>query len=315
MMERVAIAQKMSKDHASAVAEDRSLAPREVPRGSPWALLNQSVADMMSRPSVTSERVSQGLLGEACRLLAEGGDWAEIRLERDGYVGWVQAAALHPLPEEEARDYVSSAQAWVSAEIAQAYLGPERELMAGKLPFGLRLPLAQPREQALSLRLPDGRVWWLAKSDALPLSERPRADEVGVARALRLMQRSVGVPYLWGGRTPFGYDCSGFSQTFCALFGVQIPRDADLQFQAGREVTGDPAPGDLLFFSVPGGPGENTRYADVRHVALSLGGDEILHASGKARSVVRDRLAKDGESYGAWLGKRLAGVRRFVPCA
>ncbi len=305
----------MSNAHASIVSEERSLASREVPHGSPWALVNQSIADLMSRPSVSSERVSQGLLGEACRLLADEGDWVEVCLERDGYVGWVHAAALFRAPEQEVRDYVASATTWVSAEIAQAYLAPNREFVAGKLPFGLCLPLADQQARVLAVRLPDGRRWWLAESDALPLSERPRPDGEGAARALELMQRSIGVPYLWGGRTPFGYDCSGFSQSFCALLGVQIPRDADLQFQAGRTVVGSPARGDLIFFGVPGGPGESARYADVRHVAVSLGGDEILHASGKARRVVRDRLAEDGDSYAAWLRLRLAGVRRFLPCA
>lgn len=305
----------MSKDHASFVSEDRSLAPREVPDGSPWALVNQSVADLMSGPSVSSERVSQGLVGEACRVLADAGDWVEICLERDGYVGWVHAGALYRAPEHGVREYLSRAQTWLSAEIAQAYLSPDRELVVGKLPFGVCLPLADQRDPLLALRLPDGRKWWLAKSDVGPLSERPRPDKEGTSGGLRLMQRSIGVPYLWGGRTPFGYDCSGFSQTFCALFGVQIPRDADQQFRVGREVEGDPEPGDLIFFSLPGGPGEGARYRDVRHVAVSLGGDEILHASGKARSVVRDLLAKEGDSYGAWLRQRLAGVRRFLPCA
>jgi len=281
---------------------------------SPWALVNRSVVDLMSGPSVSAERVSQALLGEACCLLQQEGDWAQVRVERDGYVGWLQTAALHLAPEQAVRDFVAAAQTMVSTEIAQAYLTSARADVAGKLPLGLCLPLAQREAQLLAVRLPDARVWWLAASDAITTAERPALDANGIARALAMLRRSIGVPYLWGGCTPFGYDCSGLSQAFYALFGVRIPRDADQQFQAGHEVHGSPAPGDLIFFRIDGSEGEAARHADVRHVAISLGSDQILHASGRARSVAIDRLAAGGDSYGAWLSKRVAGVRRFSTC-
>jgi cell wall-associated NlpC family hydrolase len=296
------------------VTERTLLASGEPPERSPWALVNRPVADLMSRPTLASERVSQGLLGEACRLLSLEGDWAQIRLERDGYVGWIQTAALHQAPESEVRGFLSAASTIVGAEIAQAYLTSDREAVAGKLHLGLRLPLAEQKGRLLALRLPDARVWWLVASDAMALSDRPLPDAQGIARALRLMRRSVGVPYLWGGCSPFGYDCSGLSQAFLALLGVAIPRDADQQFQAGREIEGPAAPGDLVFFRVEGDDAESARHANVRHVAISLGGDAILHASGRARSVAIDRLVTDGDSYGDWLSKRVAGVRRFGPC-
>jgi gamma-D-glutamyl-L-lysine dipeptidyl-peptidase len=281
---------------------------------SPWALVNRSVADLMARPSVSAERVSQGLLGDACRVLDQQGDWAQVRLERDGYVGWLQLAALHLAPEHELGAFTAAAQTLVIGEIAQAYLDSAGTEVAGKLHLGLCLPLAHPGARLLAVRLPDERVWWLAASDAISVAERPALDANGVARTLAMMRRSIGVPYLWGGCTPFGYDCSGLSQAFYALFGVRIPRDADQQFQAGLEVQGTPAPGDLIFFRVEGGDTEAARHSDVRHVAISLGGNQILHASGRARCVAIDSLAGDGDSYGSWLSKRIAGVRRFSTC-
>jgi cell wall-associated NlpC family hydrolase len=277
-------------------------------------LVNRAVADLMGRPSVSAERVSQALLGEACRVLEQEGDWAQVRVERDGYVGWLQTAALHLAREQEVRDFTAAAQAMVTSELAQAYLAADCADVAGKLPLGICLPLAARQARLLAVRLPDARLWWLADSDAIPSEERPSPDAGGVARALAMMQRSIGVPYLWGGRTPFGYDCSGLSQAFYALLGVQIPRDADQQFQAGQEVSGPSAPGDLVFFRIAGAEAEAARHADVRHVAIALGGDRILHASGKARCVAIDRLVPGGDSYGEWLSTRVAGVRRYATC-
>ena len=305
----------MSNDRKVATESGALAAGKLLRHESPWALINRSLADLMSQPAVSSERVSQGLLGEACRVLEREGDWAKVRLERDGYEGFVHSAALHLAPEQTVRDFLCAAQTMVSAELAPAYVASDRRFVAGKLHLGLCLPLVDQTSGLLSLRLPDARVWWLAASDTIAVSERPTPDASGIERALRLMQRSIGVPYLWGGRTPFGYDCSGLSQAFCGLLGVAIPRDADQQFQAGRAIEGPAAPGDLVFFRVEGGAGGAARHENVRHVAISLGRDEILHASGGARSVVIDRLVSGGDPYGDWLSKRVAGVRRFVPCA
>ena len=282
-------------------------------RALPWALVNRPVVDLMSGASLASERVSQGRLGDACRVLESADDWARVRIERDGYQGWLQVAALHAASATEVRDFSAASQTLVSAELAPAYLSPDGAEIAGKLYAGLRLPLIERRDQLVGVRLPDARCWWVAALDTLPLSERPAPDASGIARALGMMRRSIGVPYLWGGCTPFGYDCSGLTQAFYALLGVPIPRDADQQFQAGHEVAGEPAPGDLIFFRIEGREGEAARHADVRHVAIALGRDRILHASGRARSVAIDRLAADADSYGNWLLNRVAGVRRYGP--
>jgi cell wall-associated NlpC family hydrolase len=158
--------------------------------------------------------------------------------------------------------------------------------------------------------LPGGRVGWVTQDALLPIAERPRADAAGIAFTLRLIRRFVGVPYLWGGRAPFGFDCSGLAQTFWGFMGIAIPRDADQQFRAGASVEGVARAGDLLFF------GEESelsqRYEQITHVAISLGGDEFIHANAAAWGVSYNSFDPAAPNYRAWLREHLAGIRRFA---
>jgi cell wall-associated NlpC family hydrolase len=107
------------------------------------------------------------------------------------------------------------------------------------------------------------------------------------------MRRFIGTPYLWGGRSPFGFDCSGLAGAFWGFMGVTIPRDADQQFRAGIPVEGTPQPGDLIFFGEHDPDQPNARYASIDHVAISLGGDEVIHATSGAGGVVLNSLDPD----------------------
>jgi cell wall-associated NlpC family hydrolase len=126
------------------------------------------------------------------------------------------------------------------------------------------------------------------------------------------MRRFIGTPYLWGGRSPFGFDCSGFAGTFWGFLGVTLPRDADQQYLQGAPVEGAPQPGDLIYFGEHDPDQSNSRYASIDHVAISLGGDEVLHATSSAGGVVINSLNPNSPIYRAWLRENLAGVRRFA---
>jgi len=278
----------------------------------PWALVNRPVTDLRSDPARQLERVSQALLGESVRILRPGDPWTFVRLERDGYLGWIQTAALQPCSPAEAERYTSARNALVIAEITPAYHSPlpngaEAGGEVGKLPFGVFVHVARRQNGFAAITMPDGRLWWLPDTALLPLSKAPRHDREGIAAALKLIRRLVGVPYLWGGRTPFGYDCSGLAQAFYALMGIVIPRDADQQFYAGIPVEGPPQPGDLLFF----GSDDPHPRRPITHVAISLGGEEIIHANGAAWGISYNSLDPYSPTYRAWLKDNLVGVRRF----
>ncbi len=162
------------------------------------------------------------------------------------------------------------------------------------------------------MRLPDGRLWWVQRSGQLPLEQAPQPNQAGIAAALERIQRFVGVPYLWGGRSPYGYDCSGLAQTFMAVLGLQIPRDADQQCHAGKPIEGKPQPGDLLFFADRKAARASARHQAITHVAISLGEELVVHATGATWCTTLNSLNPDHPLYRPWLRENLVDVRRYV---
>jgi cell wall-associated NlpC family hydrolase len=118
-----------------------------------------------------------------------------------------------------------------------------------------------------------------------------------VAEALtRSALRFLGVPYVFGGTTASGFDCSGFVQHVFAMLGIDLPRTADAQYDVGHRAVGGPHPGDLVFFDTYGG---------VSHVGIYLGNGEFVHAS-SSRGVMVSHLS---ESYWA---ARYVGAKRLI---
>ncbi len=278
--------------------------------GAPWALVNRSVTDVRREPGDASERLTQALLGESLRILEEREGWARVRLEKDGYLGWAHTNGLLRCSPEQAQEYQKNCNSLVIAELASAWRTPNSAQPAdiiGKLPFGIPVWVTNLTGDKAAVRLPDERTFWVDAENIIPLSERPAPDVAGIAHALQLIHRFMGVPYLWGGRTPFGFDCSGLAQTFLGFLGVAAPRDADQQFAAATPVSGAPEPGDLLFF---GSRREDAR-RPITHVAISLGGDEVIHANGTAWGVSINSLNPNHALFNPWLRDNLVGVGRF----
>jgi pimeloyl-ACP methyl ester carboxylesterase len=278
----------------------------------PWALVQRSVSDVRRVPDGLAEQITQLLVGESVRVLDTQGAWSLIRAERDGYLGWTRASALHLCDRKVVRAYHKFATVVVQAGLARSFDRAGRGAqLVGALPFGVKLPLIEIKRGWAALRLPADRVWWVQETDLLPLTERPKPNAAGIAFALDRIKPFVGIPYMWGGRSPYGYDCSGLAQTFWAFLGVPIPRDADQQFRVGKIVKGKPRPGDLLFFG-----GDDTNLADARtqritHVAISLGGDELIHANGASWNIAYNSLNPASPIFRADLRDSLAGVRRY----
>ena len=114
-----------------------------------------------------------------------------------------------------------------------------------------------------------------------------------------MLQSFLGVPYVWGGRSPKGFDCSGLVQFVYGLHGIALPRDSSMQFGTGTPVSGDPAPGDLLFFADP-----------VAHVAVQFDAHTFIHARGWVRF---NSLDPSHRLHDAALAQQYRGAKRVLP--
>jgi gamma-D-glutamyl-L-lysine dipeptidyl-peptidase len=279
---------------------------------SPWALVKRSVCDVRRVPEAPGEQVTQLLVGESVRVLDTQGAWSLVRAERDGYIGWTRTTALQAGDRKVVRAYHKSANVLVQVGLARSFDRPATGAQhVGMLPFGVTLPMIEERRGWAALRLPDDRVWWVKETDVLPLTNRPTPNAAGIAFTLDRIKPFVGIPYMWGGRSPYGYDCSGLAQTFWAFMGVHIPRDADQQFRAGKLVKGTPRPGDLLFFGGDDSNLADARHGRITHVAISLGGDDLIHANGGSWNIAYNSLNPASPIYRADLRESLVGVRRY----
>ena len=141
----------------------------------------------------------------------------------------------------------------------------------------------------------------LVKPEEPPLPRADPKDERGLRANLVATTRTyLGVPYLWGGTTAKGFDCSGLAMAVYRLNGLQLPRTSREQFEAGTPVTvAHLRPGDLLFFA-PGGRGA------INHVAIYIGEDTLIHASHRGRRITDDKLS------GAYFRDAFVGARSYL---
>lgn len=243
--------------------------------GSGFAIVGLAALDLRRRPEHGSELGSQLLMGEVVRCRATGAPWLRVENTTDGYSGWVRSWGVIPATAARARAWDRAARARVTVSFAEIRVGPGRGALMSPVSWRARLIPLAAKGRHREVELPDGRRGWIASkaigTDRVPargLSRRGFSDR---------LQALMGTPYLWGGRTPMGMDCSAFTQLVLAEQGIRLPRDAKQQFEASRPLSRSarPALGDLAFFAAP------RRRAG--HVGLALGEGFYIHARGAVR--------------------------------
>lgn len=228
---------------------------------------------MRSEPSHRSEMASQLVFGETYSILEEQHDWLLVRSDWDGYEGWISRNAHTALSSADSNKIRVSDAVYSTDPVLNAVQSGKAEPF--RLSFGSRLPFID-REQ--------GTFRINTSSYGLPHSCSLSTSIIGNIRtSVTVFARAwLNAPYLWGGKTIFGTDCSGFVQTLFRVHGIYLHRDARKQSLAGAPVNllSESHPGDLAFFDNDEG--------EITHVGIITQSGHIIHASTMVREDLLD---------------------------
>ncbi len=249
---------------------------------------------------------TQALYGQKVRVLRTSGSWAKVAVRGQqtpksgwGYPGWVPRHQLTPNKNAD----ISNDELIIQVNSKYGLLYKDRALtkVDHSVGFGTRLPVIEFVSGRAKVAAPGGGHRWMSRKHATPFREgrvrlksKPTPDKV-VNRALRFK----GTPYIWGGTSSYGLDCSGLTYQVYRSFGIDLPRDAADQRARGAAVRyRDIRKGDLLFF------GSSPR--NITHVAMYSGNGRIVHAPFNGSKVVVEDLRASGQM------SRYQGARRYL---
>jgi cell wall-associated NlpC family hydrolase len=229
-----------------------------------YGICHLSIVPCRAEPSDKSEMVTQLLFGENFKIIEQQNNWIKIINSYDNYTSWIdskQALAI----EEETYSMLNKPPQFISAEIAGIAI-QEKTNEARAIVLGSSLPFYNYGEFLLDTEK------YSFEGQAIDPNEEGSFENIPETSFLYL-----NTPYLWGGRTPFGIDCSGFTQMVYKLNGIFIPRDAYQQAEIGETLSfiEEATPGDLAFF--------DNEEGRITHVGIVLANQHIIHASGKVR--------------------------------
>lgn len=274
------------------------------------AVINISVANLRSDPKHSAELATQATLGTPVKVLKKEGSWYYIQTP-DKYLSWVDNGGIELMDSERADQWMANDKIIYTEIYGHSYKDLDKKQVVSDLVAGNVLEVLGDSDVFYNIRYPDGRQAYILKEEAQDYEEWLENLNPTVEDLVNTSHTLMGVPYLWGGTSTKGMDCSGFTKTIYFLNGMVIPRDASQQVHTGKPIDSTQnfdnlQKGDLLFF---GRKATDSTSEKVVHVGMWIGNNEFIHASEMVRV---SSMSEDAPNFDEWNRNRYLRTKRVL---
>lgn len=299
-----------------AVTIKEEVLPSARPDSKSYGVANLSVINQRYAPNHAAEMATQSLLGTPVKILKKERGNYFIRTP-DNYLSWTESAGIVPMTKTEFENWQRAEKVVYTEMFGFAYTEPsESSLPVSDLVAGDILQLLSETNGFYKVAFPDKRTAFISVKKARPYDQWKNQPDPSAVQLLKTARNYLGIPYLWGGTSIKGMDCSGFTKTSYFMHGIVLPRDASQQALVGDKVdifendsvSIDKAlrnlkPGDHLFFAA------NKKTMRVTHTAIYIGDGEFIQAAGLVRI---NSMISGSKNYDDFQSRTLVGARRIL---
>lgn len=269
---------KTLNKHTKVLIDSVIILPDTVHNKQFMGLVTLSVINLRKIPAESAELVSQALLGTPVKIIKIQNSWFLVQTP-DNYLGWAEESSVVPVSVTDLNIWKRSDRVITIANSGWIYSSPGGTDVVGDYVSGCIMVREGEEKGFLKIRLPDGRTGYLDRRTAADFNIWKDSVECTGGSILRCASSFKGLPYLWGGTSGKGFDCSGFSKTVYFLNGLILCRDASQQALHGKNIDLSSGweqlrPGDLLFFGTMKGTTPH-----VVHVGIYIGDSEFIHST------------------------------------
>lgn len=262
-----------------------------------YAFITTNISDLWAEPKFNCERVSQLFFGDPIRIMSQrAGYFKAARV--DNYTGWVDERFCRMIGAREYKEMVNSSSSVVISMRAALRNNTGRIEEPFFLFYGTRLRTRKLSKGESRIIIPSGLGLTIKTSQLRSITRTMSKDLTG-RKIVTEARKFLGLPYLWGGISSVGVDCSGLVQTVFSVLGFNLPRDTKDQISCGMEVSRESVKsGDLLFFK--------------RHVAIAIDNNRIIHSSVSGGGVRENSICQSMPGYREDLDLEYKTARRIL---
>lgn len=312
LVAKKALLEKLEAENISFI-DSILVLPTEEMQGYNFGIVTLSVANLRSEPRHPAELFTQATLGTPVKVYKKSRGWYLVQTP-DDYLAWVDGGGIVLMNKEEYSDWKKKPKLIYTKAYGFSYDQTNKEGgTVSDLVYGDILGLEQQEGNYYSVSFPDGRTGYVEMGESEKYDEWLGKLQPNEENLVSTSKEFLGLPYLWGGTSFKGVDCSGFTKSVYFMNGLVLPRDASQQVLIGETVDtstgwGNMKQGDLLFFGTPEKDGRSER---VVHVGMWIGGEqEFIHSSGKVRI---SSMNPDAGNYDEPQLKRFLRAKHVTP--